>query len=271
MLASLAFIRFARSLTTALARAFNPSMRVFICLASICLAMLDGIRPLQAQRVPSWSGTGIVSGIVRHSGLAIGRRLRVCALYWTGPQAQRMTCDDVQESGTYTVDSLPFASIQISVNCDVLNPFRGGFLATDTVTLESSPHVRHDWNVIATSCDPRPLRRVSGEFRGHYSGGFEESEFVPCPADTWIVPGDSLHLFPFLGRRAWATWSERVGRSVKWPAGAPRESFGTPRFFVRWRGTVVGPGSYGHMRMSPFEFLIDSVFELRAPSSNDCG
>jgi hypothetical protein len=236
----------------------------------ISLTMVVASDLLQAQRVPSWSGSGVVSGIVRQSGLAPGRRLNVCALYWTGPSAQRMTCGEVDDTGSYEVDSLPFARFQVSVNCETLSGFGGGFLAIDTVSLENSATVRRDWSVSATSCDPRPLRRITSVFRGHYSMGLEESTFVPCPSDAWFLPGDSLHVFPYDARRAWATWSDRARASLQWPKEAPTNTVGSLRFYVRWRGTVVGPGHYGHMGVSPFEFLVDSVVEVRVPRALDC-
>lgn len=49
-----------------------------------------------------------------------------------------------------------------------------------------------------------------------------------------------------------------------------RDSYGNPRFYVRWQGTVEGPGEYGHLGISPFEIWVDSLIEIRAPSKADC-
>jgi hypothetical protein len=113
------------------------------------------------------------------------------------------------------------------------------------------------------------VRRVAGIFQGHYTPGFESSDFVPCSADGWFIPGDSLEAYKYDARRAWVTWPQSVGDGVKWP-DAPRDSYGNPRYYVRWRGTVVGPGHYGHMGVSPFEFVVDAVLELRPPTAKDC-
>lgn len=118
-------------------------------------------------------------------------------------------------------------------------------------------------------CDLRPLREVKGVFRGYYTPGFESSEFVPCSTDAWFIPDDSLSVYPFDARNAWVTWDAAAVRRLKWPEVA-RDKYGNSKYYVRWRGTVVGPGRYGHLGVSPFEFRVDTVFELRAPRRKDC-
>lgn len=118
--------------------------------------------------------------------------------------------------------------------------------------------------------DPRPECRLitrSGVFSGYYTRGFETSEFVPCPSDNW-APSDSRGT-PY-DWPAWVVWTERsLTRTVTWPP-VERDRNRNPRYFVRWQGTVDGPGRYGHMGVSSFQFQVDELLEVRAPSATDC-
>jgi hypothetical protein len=208
-------------------------------------------------------------GIVRDS--ASGNPVHkssVCALIPAGPPFFESRCARVDTAGVYRVDNLPALGMRVFVSCEAIRGVEKG-LADDSVVFADSASLRRDWTVPTAGCDRRPVRRTVGVFRGHYTPGFESSEFVPCESDGWFIPGDSLDLYPFNARRAWATWPPGVGRDLKWP-DAPRDSYRNSRYYVRWRGTVVGPGRYGHMGVSAFEFVVDSVLELRAPRKRDC-
>jgi len=158
--------------------------------------------------------------------------------------------------------------MRISVHCETIRTLSKS-LASDSVLL-ANVRLRRDWTVGTEGCDPRPVRRVSGTFSGHYTPGFESSKFVPCPSSEWFIPADSLDAYPYDARRAWVRWSVGRMRELKWPK-APRDPYGNSRYYVRWRGTVVGPGRYGHLGVSAFELQVDSVAELRAPGPQDCG
>ena len=71
---------------------------------------------------------------------------------------------------------------------------------------------------------------------------------------------------------AWVWWGrageEIPGQPKVWPRKASYPH--AVKAFVRWTGTLVGPGTYGHMGMSPFEFNVDSVLKVRAPRKGDC-
>lgn len=222
--------------------------------------------PAQTRRLPR---AAALFGIVRDS--ASGDPIQkswVCAFIPAGPSALESRCARVDVLGAYRLDSLPAVGMRISISCETIRGIGRG-LAYDSLVFADSVALRRDWSVPTTGCDRRPVRRVAGVFRGHYTPGFESSEFIPCAADGWFIPGDSLDLYPFNARRAWATWPPGVGRNLEWP-DAPRDRYGNSRYYVRWRGTVVGPGRYGHMGVSPFEFVVDTVLELRPPAQKDC-
>lgn len=223
----------------------------------------------QAQ-APSPRLDGRIVGVVRDA--ATGRPVQkasVNAQVIVGGRLVARRWSRIDSTGAYQLDSVA-GLVRMTVGCARVRPSFGMVIASDSVALADSGVVRRDWSVTTTGCDSRPVRHVSGVFRGHYTPGFESSEFVPCLADGWFLPSDSLSTTPYDERRAWATWSPAASRHVAWPDTAPRDSYGNPQFYVRWRGTVIGPGHYGHMGVSAFEFRVDSVLEIRAAGTHDC-
>ncbi|HEX6039373.1 carboxypeptidase-like regulatory domain-containing protein [Longimicrobium sp.] len=235
-------------------------------MASVAAAALPGAAP--AQRLPS--GSGALVGIVRDA--ASGRpvaRAHVCVVLPDARGTRWSRCAPVDSSAAFRVDSLPAGTLEVNVSCGTVRIF-GERIASGEVRVSEGAATRRDWAVDTAVCDPRPLRSITGAFRGYYTPGFESSEFVPCMEDAWFVPSDSLRTGSLDQRRAWA-----ILRGARFPDGftpgdAPRDSYGNPRYYVHWRGTVTGPGSYGHMGVSIFEMRVDSVLELRAPRVDDC-
>lgn len=246
---------------------FRHARRACLCLA-IVLSLRNIPGALGAQSSPA--GNGVLEGVVRDSvsGSPMQKSL-VCAELPRGPSWVTSRCGRTDSTGTYRVDSIPSGRRRVSVLCETVRGLGSKHLASDSVALDEGASVRRDWLVPSIGCDPRPIRRMTGFFRGHYTPGFEASEFVPCAADGWFVPGDSLDWYSFNNRRAWVEWAPGFNQRLEWPR-APRDAYGNSRFYVRWRGTVVGPGRYGHMGVSAFEIRVDSVAELRAPNKRDC-
>lgn len=111
--------------------------------------------------------------------------------------------------------------------------------------------------VDAALCDEPPYSERRGEFRGLYWGGFEESSFLLC-ADSLrgIVASD--HNAGKSDIRAWVTLTPAARAS--WDRAATRDTVtGTGFSYVRWRGRLRGPGQYGHLGVSPYEMIVDSV------------
>ena len=217
------------------------------------------------------SGRALLEGTVRDSATRTVTRAQVCVTLPSGPTSQWYVCSPVDtSSGAYRLDSLPTGRWRIDVNCATVRLFATHGLQSDSIAVADSAPVRRDWIVGIDGCDPRPLRRVEGTFRGYYTPGFESSAFIPCATDAWFVPSDSLRTTPYDERRAWA-WLQQssLPEAYEWPP-APKDDFGNPTYYVQWSGTVVGPGHYGHMGISPFELQVDSVHVLRAPRRGDC-
>ncbi len=210
-----------------------------------------------------------VVGTVRDSASgAAPLKTWVCAFFPSTGAFHSPRCKPVDTLGTYRLDSLTSGAMRLSVQCSTIRGLSMKELAHDSVVVAEGAEFPRHWTVSTVGCDHRALRRVSGVFRGHYSLGFETSDFVPCPADDWSSPGDSLRSDAGFARSAWVRW-ENVGKNVQWPKRA-RDRYGNGRYFVTFRGTVVGPGMYGHLGGAPFEFVVDSVLEVRVPSESDC-
>jgi hypothetical protein len=221
-----------------------------------------------AQSLASRSAT--LHGIVRDSVTARAmQKTWVCATIVISKSSGEYRCVPVDSAGAYRLDSLPVGRLRVSVDCETVRGLMQLPLDADSITFAPSSDSRRDWTVSHVGCDLRPIRYATGVFRGHYTPGFESSEFVPCAADAWFIPGDSLGNTTYDDQRAWAEWKPGAMQRLTWPR-LKRDEYGNSRYYVRWRATVVGPGRYGHMGIAPFEIRVDSVLELRAPMKSDC-
>jgi hypothetical protein len=237
-------------------------------LLSALVGVIIVATPVIAQNANVRRRTAI-GGVVRDSALGrAARKYSVCTWIPTRASMFSMRCAQVDSVGAYRLDGLPLLGLRISVSCETLRGM-GKLVASDSIVFTDTSFVRRDWIVSTTGCDPRRLRQAKGVFRGYYTLGFESSAFVPCAADAWFIPGDSLGAYPFDARNAWVTWDAGAARGQRWPEVA-RDRHGYSKYYVRWRGTVVGPGRYGHMGVFPFELSVDTVFELRAARKKDC-
>ena len=175
-------------------------------------------------------------------------------------------CARTDSAGSFRLDSLPAGSRSVYASCRTVA--LGGKILGEWTVVVPVDSIRRDWAVDTGGCDTRVVRRVAGVFSGHYTSGFESSSFVPCRADEWFLPSDSLQADH--DRRAWVVWPKPEERQrLAWPE-VPRGASRNPRYFVRLRGTVVGPGHYGHFGVSAFQLEVDTLLEVRAPGADDC-
>lgn len=206
-----------------------------------------------AQAVsPSDTGAA-VGGTVRERGT--GKpvlRISVCSLRSQAPTFY--SCFTAETTGVYELAGLPTGRQQLRVSC-ITETFVK-LLDTLTIDVRPSQRQRQDFAVDIRGCDPRPFTVVRGDFRGHFSEGFEESRFVPC--------GDST-------RSAWVTFAPAArppNVAPDWPA-VPAVN-GSRRWLVHWHGTLTGPSRYGHFGVSPYQIRVDRITEIGAPSTDDC-
>lgn len=206
---------------------------------------------------------GRISGTVRDSAGRVPPRTWVRITVVVSPSLGYGFGGEVDSTGAYDVDSVPAGRHDVSVACAKAT-FASALLARESVDFGPQA-VRRDWVVGTSDCDPRPLRRITRVFAGHYTFGFEMSRFVPCDHDSLFIPSDSVPP----GGGVWVNWSTRSSVPRKWPR-APRDTWGNTTLFVRWRGTATGPAFFGHMGVSRFQFSVDSVLEMRKPRRDDC-
>ncbi len=236
---------------------------------SLCAVLVVSpiANPASAQKPPPRPVATMFGNIHDTSSIHYPRKYSVCTWVPNG-SSYYMLCARTDTTGSYRLENIPLIGLRIAVGCETLRGF-GKVVASDTLVFRDTAVLRHDWIVSSAGCDLRPLRQVSRIFTGHYTPGFESSKFIPCANDAWFVPTDSLDLYPYDAKEAWVTWRDAANQQVKWP-DAPRDEYKNPTYYVRWRGTLVGPGRYGHLGVSPFQFFVDSVLLLRAPTKNDC-
>jgi len=240
-------------------------LRPLAATALMALAAACATVPAQTARAQ-----GVLVGTLRDS--ATRRPLtRGAACVWIeGPSGTRTRCARADTAGAFRLDSVPPGRYAVQITCRGMG-ILGETLASIPVEIGGARPVRRDVSVATTKCDPREEREITRVFNGHFTAGFEESRFVPCPADRWFVPGDSVGTRLVPRGEAWVAWrSPEVSRAIgAWPS-PERTPSGNVRFFVRWRGTMTGPGHYGHMGIAPFVIQVDSVLEARTPSPADC-
>jgi hypothetical protein len=231
------------------------------------LVAITYLQPLEAQ-----SRLGVdraaISGVILDSLFGRPpRKTHICPSMRTGETWVAGPCAEPDSIGRYRLDNLLLTTVHVGISCQTV---RGGgkSLASETMDITEPKEIKRDWNVSTAGCDFRPMRRITKIFTGLWTPGFEASEFIPCPVDSWALPTDSLAP-NYYAQEAWAMLGKGA-RVEKWP-NAPRDKWGNPQFYVEWRGTLEGPGHYGHMGMSAFSFIADSVIQMRARRRGDCG
>jgi hypothetical protein len=205
--------------------------------------------------------TGSVAGTIR---IETDRPL-VRAQIWSvvGTRIHGARTDSL---GRFRVDSVPAGTITFEVICPV--PVMHLLAITPVamkreVTVAAGGVTEMSGVVSAGACEPIPARSVRGRWRGRYSSAFEESSFSPCPDDS-IAREVRSYGHPF-GRRAWVEFSKNVW--TKPGAGELASDSVSSRGFVVWSGELHGPALSGHMGMSNYRLVVDSIFSM-SPSSS---
>lgn len=122
-----------------------------------------------------------------------------------------------------------------------------------------------NFQITLTDCNEPPVHTWTSEFRGHYTSGFESSDFTPCEGRLERLDGTAYE------EEKQYVWIEAFApealKEIKWPK--PNDPY-YPSYYVHWRATVTGPGSYGHMGLGMYEMRVERVLEIRQPRANDC-
>src|SRR5688572_26809300 len=126
--------------------------------------------------------------------------------------------------------------------------YGGNDLGTlDSMQLEAAKGDTLILRVNGANCDRRELRSDYGTWTGHYRRGFEESGLRLCE--------DSVP-------EIWVEYAKGFRNQLQapWPQASDRYY---PEYFVAFRGTLVGPFSYGHFGVFPYQLTVDSILFVR--------
>ena len=222
--------------------------------------------PLPGQGVPTSGPATLVGSIVDSAtGLPVPRA-HVCASFSPPGRDWKYKCVEVDSAGVYRLEHLPLGRLAVTVACTTTRNWTA-WLPGDSIDFSGdAPVVRH-WRIDTAGCDLMPRRTWSGVLRGHFTIGFEDGTFAPCPADAVYYEGDSAATR--LGRSAtWFEFTDPARSSAPaWPELPLASSY---RYYAHVRGTVTGPGSYGHGALGRYRLTVDSVLALAIPSASDC-
>ena len=241
-------------------------MRTLSSLYLIAFLALVTPKAIPGQVAPA-SGPATLAGSVTDSatGLPVPRA-HVCASFGSQGMDSRRKCVEVDSAGAFRLEELPLGRLAVTVACTSTRNWAELLHADSIEFTGDAPVVRH-WRVETAGCDLMPRRTWSGVLRGHITIGFEDGTFAPCQADAGYYQGDSLATR--LGRFAtWVEFSDRARSSgPAWPELPLASSY---RYYAQVRGTVTGPGIFGHLGMGRYQLMIDSVLAVRLPSESDC-
>ena len=188
-----------------------------------------------------------VVGQVRDTAGEPVRRANICAF---GLVRRAAGCVMADTAGAFRIDSLYPDSYTLQIECETNAPGYSKILAYRRVQAAARRAATADIVVVPIGCDQRPFEIVQGELSGHWASGFELNDFVPCQDSS---------------KRAWVERRGlRPGELWQLPAGerVPNGS----RWFVRWRGTLLGPRGF----VMRYHMVVEDVLEMRPPAAHDC-
>jgi len=111
--------------------------------------------------------------------------------------------------------------------------------------------------------EPEETRQY-GIFSGRWTWGFEMSEWALCEA----LPDLSATAYGIGESWAWGSFSDGLVGPDMPDVEVSEDGYYT--YFMKVRGTLIGPGGYGHMAVAPYLLYADSILELRPAKTGDC-
>ncbi len=132
------------------------------------------------------------------------------------------------------------------------------------LSIASTTDTNVTFHVPMHQCVEPPIAESTGTFVGTYEAEFERFEFFPCrPFPTF--PGTA---YEGLAPRISVSLSERLRETgVAWPETGDLR---TRSYFVRWHGTISGPGGYGHLSQSLYGLVVDSIISIESGTNAKC-
>lgn len=166
-------------------------------------------------------------------------------------------------TGRFRMTGVPLVT-ELNVRCPTRRRLAGRVTFRQPLLLPAGADTQVVVRLDAPSCVEPPVRSEHVELAGHYTFGFESSNFRPCGG----LPAAAKFYGTDWGS-AWVQFADSVrGRDLRWPEIEKTEYY--PTVFVRWRGTLTGPGAYGHMGVATYGLVVDEILEVRRPLTTDC-
>jgi len=217
----------------------------------LLMVMLVGLTYPQRQAVcvaqePPRRSAGITGQVQDAAGGQL-KRANVCA---QGERRHVLACVMADTAGLFRIDSLYPDSYILQIECETKSRGYSGIVGQQRVEAMAQAVATADIKVPSSGCDQRPFDVVRGEIAGHWASGFELDDFVPCQDTT---------------KHAWVERQGlRLGELWTLPAG---EEYGAgTRWFVRWRGVLIGPRGF----TKRYRMVVEDVVEMRVPKAGDC-
>jgi hypothetical protein len=195
-------------------------------------------------------GEGTIVGVARHE--PSGEPFEGVLVAVNAPQYYGRHPTDSR--GAFRLEDVPIGTWQIEFHCPSAN-YVGREIDTRSVTVRSGKVSSVDVQVPLGHCYEPPYSEVESEFRGYVSFGFEHSSFVPCAPESLNLSRNS-----FLGTNSiWVRF--RTDR------GALRSD---TLYFAVLRGTLKGPGRFGHLGVSAYELEVQEIEKTFEVNGQDC-
>lgn len=174
----------------------------------------------------------------------------------------------LDRQGRQTIRRLPEGTTSLEVYC----PDRDGpwipVLVRRDVQLagESVVEIRVPTSPCEVPTPPKTSRY--GRYHGFLGAARGFSSFFPCAdAGGALLPDGGAKA----GRYADVVFARRLWMAPSM-GEAERDSItGGSRAWVRWAGTLSGPGRYGKFGRAMYEMRVDSIFEIGPPAGKRCG
>ncbi len=172
----------------------------------------------------------------------------------------RSTGDD----GVYTGTALVEPEGTFSIRCRAPKPFVAGEMLTNQHYSVTGGRIDLVIDVNAARCGT-PLSKRRERFAGMYVSEFESSLFFPC---NGLPPPAEKDLYA--SHAAWADVPTEVAGELTWAKTRESVIGADDGFYVEWTGTLTGPGSYGHLGMSLYEFKVEAIHDTSDKRPASC-
>lgn len=239
-----------------------------IAACATTLAALGSPR-VRAQAPQGKTGPGRVVVTIRDS---VGRDSLVRGSVCTSAGVV-VRCAPHAAGSRFVISDLPAGNYAVGVACETGRPLDSRTLGSVVTRVADSVPVDVAISVSFAGCDMRPIRRVAGMMVGHHMAGGQTSRVAPCRPDEWFVASDS-------NRMTWLEFPEHARGAMKRGEGSPiftkddrgrlQLLEGYEDFFVKLVGTLEGPGRFGPLGTSAFQFVVDSVLSIEPGAGGDC-